>query len=1578
MNDDSIVKIMQSLDLDYSKAILSTMHFGQSIEALNKQLAGMKGIAIQTAKDVNTAFASQMGQGNKSLVDQYGNAFRTVQSEAKKTNTTIKDTANTIKQSTLEQLKSQSATIQQRTTTKKLSDEYSVQAKLIRDQANELQNKLMLSGKLTDAELMQTKALREQLDILKHQTAVDVSDQIRINPNPFGDEWQRRAGWFLSGSLFYGVINGAKEATAIIKDVEMGMVELARVMDDSSFVFNDYRDDILRLGVEYGQTFDTVQQIALRWAQSGYNVADSLELTRTALLALNTAELDVSQATEAMIGIMAQWQLQAEDLALVMDKINITADNYSVTSQDLVDGLLRSSGAARIMNLSLDETLGLLTVMREASGRTGREVGNALNSILSYIQRPGSINVLERMGISVFADEARTEFRNVLEIFQDIGAKWNTVSADMQDGFVKSAEDAGLFGEEIASALGSMEEWTDLQQRDLAQASAGVYRRNYFIGLIERLSNVQGVLNNMVDAGGYSMAENEKTMDTLEKKMQSFKTAIESLAVALGDTGLADAFKLIIDAGTALLNVFNALPDYIQKPILAFAAMFAVLKTGQMALKTFGLISNAAAASMNTLATAATATATATTAATTAAKGFMAANQWLLVISLAASAISYLYTTFKNVDEAYKQNIETTRESIKTHQEEIQQLQALSNEYTKLQRDEATNATSKTRLLEVQRELAAAFPELTTGIDAEGNALATNSDKTKELIDSKKQLLEQELLAQSILAEKALPALRRELAQTEEQIAEVTKRLESGDTTVDVTFRRGGQTFTRTKDEAGDLANQLLSLTQNFNKLSGEISAFQNVQQRQAATTNQAKNAIYDYTEATGRMLSAISDVSDDLGKLNQIIHDVRNGQSLSVDTILDLLEKYDLSYDAIRKTSEGYTIEISALENLRKAKIQTALDKIEVEKQDAENVKKQTEIRLRSYGLEIEQLKNVAAVRAQLAQQASQYALMNADAYLNDPLYKDAYSEYLKNAEADVGNALKALSNIDEIEKRSQLLTSLLEDRSYGISSSSSKSSTENKALSEALKQLEHRKKMSEETQESIRAEIAELQRINNAYAKTNDERMNMAERIYAAEKRLMDRRLQDSVNWINEKKALDKLSAEEEIAAWERVLKTQSDNSEAVKQATLNLYKLRSQAATESYTKEESAIQHWAKMGVYSIQQQIEKYKELYSIRKMTTEEQWKLDEQIFGLYKSALSEQQKAIKEAYDERIKQIEAEAKAKKAAQEEVIKGIEKELELLNRQEEEYDHDKKMADLREQLAYWQVRTSEDARKKVADLLKQIDEAEHKREVELQKQGLEEKKKIAQDEIKTIEAAANEEKENWEASYRLIEKSFDDHSTNIVALAATMSKEAYQQWVDNYLTPMQTALSSGSFTDFESYVGGLQDSINNLNSSTGNSLNAQIYRAASQILEYKRQWANGDTAAAQRATQYYNELYSLGAKGSSVANALNSYDYEAAKNYVNTLPQMHSGGKTLSYGAVYMKPGELVFPPNLSTKLESLISLISGKGGSQSTAYNTDRKVIINGNLFNSERTVFEDGTDMSSMSRELQRALAGLT
>lgn len=1402
MSDDSIVKIMQTLGLNYTPAINSTKLFEARIAGLNQQLFQLKANALAGARNINQAFSSQLGQmaGTKTIVDQFGRPLKTVQTEASRATNTI-----------------QSA----------------------------------------------TRAYQQH-----GQSVQDLTRQYSI----LGNEFQRRASWFLTGAMFYGTIRAAKETVTTISEVEMGMTEIARIMDDSTFVFKNYRDELLQLGIDYGQTFDTVQDIAVRWAQAGYNVSDSLELTKTALLALNTAELDATYATQGLIAIMSQWNLTSQELLPILDKINKTADDFSITTQDIIDGLNRSGAAAKNMNMSIEETIGVITALREASGRTGKEVGNALNTIISYMQRTSSINVMEKMGINVFADEAKTQFVNVLDLFEQISQKWNdpNVSEGLKKQFEDVANEAGLFNEELAVAVGLQDEYNDLQKRDLAQSAAGVRRRNYFISLMERFSRVQEVVNNMTDAAGYSMRENERTMDTLAKKYKSLKAAAEQLAVALGDAGLLDSLKDIVDGLTGAASSFAKLDDSVKAATLTILELLAALGTLKGVAGLF--------TTKNLLLGEASLWATAipvwgqVAIAITAVAGALALFSHNM--ENASNAANGLLEKHESLKKSFNSQIQAAEEAKENMLEQAKSAEVLTNKLDELTQKENLNVSEKAQMQAIIDKLNTTFPNLTLKIDEQTGKIVGNTNAIRDNI----QALKDQAIAQGY--QQKMSATASAYVDQEALLGQTQNEIELA------------------KSELNDLQAEYKKITEENNKNIISDIRLEWKQVNINKQINEREQTIRELTSLKGQQEKLLSELDQELGDwANKTTSTIpNNNDNSNTNNYPTLTNEY-------------------SSENLKKL---LSADKIN----------------LQNYLSELRKIK------------------------------KEKYFEYL-NKSAEEINAM--LNDSVTAEKTKEYLS--LESEIQSASNKYIKSSGENKSLENALKLFDHQKNMN---QISIKEEIAYLNKIKQLYVQNSDELMDIQERIYDAQNSLMDERLQNSIDWINEKKSLNELSTEEEIAAWKRVKDNQSNNIEAVKKATMNLYDLRQQLAEETYSKEANSIEHWAKLGIYSIQEQIDKYKELYSFTAKSQEEEYNRTENLFNLYKQLLDEQQNEIKDAYDKRIQQIEDEASAKKSAQEDIIDGIEKELELLDKQEEEYSHDKKMADLKEQLAYWQVRTSEDARQKIADLTEQIAEEEHDREVELKRQQLEKKKDIAENEVNAIENAANKEKEKYEKSYKLIEEAFDEHSTDIVALAATMSKEAYEQWESNYLIPLQEALESGDYDSLDSISSNLSDSLNDLSSETNK--NSQIYQAAKAILALKKQYEyDGDITAAQEAIRYYNKLESL---SPGVATQLHNMNYEQAKEYISNLPKAHSGGQTLSYGAVYMKPGELIFPPDLSTKLESLISVLYKNPIQklQSISTTDNRKQIQIDKILNIERNYMEDEVDSNILSRELQRAI----
>jgi len=205
------------------------------------------------------------------------------------------------------------------------------------------------------------------------------------------------------------------------------------------------------------------------------------------------------------------------------------------------------------------------------------------------MQRPTAIKAFETEGIQVFADTARTEFRNVIEIFDEMASKWPTMGEDSMNMFVQQAEQAGLYSEEMAEVVGLEQQYSDIQQRDLSQAAAGIYRRNYLLALLQNWSKVDEVLISQENSLGYSMKENERTMQTMAKQIEVMKASAEQLSVALGDSGLLNELTALIEGTTDAIQWFNELDDSTQTLILTLTEVTLVVKLLSIAMKGLGV-----------------------------------------------------------------------------------------------------------------------------------------------------------------------------------------------------------------------------------------------------------------------------------------------------------------------------------------------------------------------------------------------------------------------------------------------------------------------------------------------------------------------------------------------------------------------------------------------------------------------------------------------------------------------------------------------------------------------------------------------------------------------------------------------------------------------------------------------------------------------------------------------------------------------------------------------------------------------------------------------------------------------------
>lgn len=363
---------------------------------------------------------------------------------------------------------------------------------------------------------------------------------------------------------FNALKQGISETIDEMVEVEQQMVAIDRVMNEDSLNIDKYRDKLIQLAYDYGNSFNNVADITLRLAQAGFDSQESIALTEKTLLALNTAELDATQATDDMVAVMAQWGLmtgdakeEAESYASIIDKINKVADNFPTTSADMMDALKKVSSAFNLAGASIDETIALIVAAEKTSQRGGKVIGTALSNIVQQIKAEGKLDLAEQLGLNFYTDASKTEFKNIIDIFKEMAER------------MQSLKDAG--------------KESSVEMQNLLELFT-VFRRNIGASLLGQMSGEDNTylqaLETSINSVGYSLQENEKYMRTAKAAQEQFNAELLRLKTQVWEGGLEQTFRDMLSMGTDLIkgigdiiNKFGILPTTIGTVVAAYTVL---------------------------------------------------------------------------------------------------------------------------------------------------------------------------------------------------------------------------------------------------------------------------------------------------------------------------------------------------------------------------------------------------------------------------------------------------------------------------------------------------------------------------------------------------------------------------------------------------------------------------------------------------------------------------------------------------------------------------------------------------------------------------------------------------------------------------------------------------------------------------------------------------------------------------------------------------------------------------------------------------------------------------------------------
>lgn len=635
----------------------------------------------------------------------------------------------------------------------------------IRSQIAALQEYLrqLESGKITVSDFnKQLSAIRTSF-----ATSSNAIKQAGENTKTFSSHMGSLAGKFTSWLTVSQVIMQAyialqRMVTAVI-DVDTAMTELRKVTDETEETYNRFLDNAVVRAKELGATVSDTVTATADFARLGYNIEDASQLADAAIIYKNVGDgiEDISEASESIISTMQAFGVAAEDSMLIVDKFNEVGNNFAISSKGVGDALLRSASALAAGNNTLDESIALITTANtivqnpDVVGTTMKTISMYLRAAKTEAEDAGEST--EGMANSV--SELRSEILALTGNKVDIQIDENTFKSTYQ----------------IIKELSTVwDELTDISQANILEMIGGKRNSNVVAALIENFDLAESVVEDSANAAGSALAENEKYLDSINGKIAEFQATFQELSVTLISS---DFVKSIVEFGTAILNIFNAIARVIDalgglNTVLAVTAGIVVsinagsivdgLKRLSSPIKS--LISLVSLFSQSlTIAKAngqgfGVAMSNAFSAATVGATKLQAAlgiiGVAFAVISAVVAGVKAIYESVHKSNEELIQDADDLKSAYETTANEIggdlSTLRSLEDEFAELSEgvDDYGNNISLAsdeydRYKEIVQTIVGISPELIAGYDEEGNAIANKNgllEKSIALMEEEQRL----------------------------------------------------------------------------------------------------------------------------------------------------------------------------------------------------------------------------------------------------------------------------------------------------------------------------------------------------------------------------------------------------------------------------------------------------------------------------------------------------------------------------------------------------------------------------------------------------------------------------------------------------------------------------------------------------------------------------------------------------------------------------------------------------------------------------------------------------------------------
>lgn len=367
--------------------------------------------------------------------------------------------------------------------------------------------------------------------------------------------------------------NAVRDAIDTVKDLDKAMTETAVVTDfsvgDMWKQLPKYTDEANKLGATVKGAYETLTL----FYQQGLNQNQAWDLGIETMKMARIAGLDYANATDLMTSALRGFNMELNQVS--SQRVNdVYSELAAITASDVEElgiAMSKTASLAHSANMEFETTAALLAQGVEATRESPETIGTSLKTVIARFTEVKELFTKDQL----MGTDSEGQVINI----NKIDTALQTVGIDLKK-FLLGEE--GL--DDVLLQLSSRWNTLDLAtQRYIATQAAGSRQQSRFLAMISNYSRTQELVEAAYNSTGASQKQFEKTLDSLEAKINKLTNAWDTFTMGLANNAV---IKAAVDTLTTILTVINKITGAFGDgagAVLKFMTAMSLIKAGGVA-----------------------------------------------------------------------------------------------------------------------------------------------------------------------------------------------------------------------------------------------------------------------------------------------------------------------------------------------------------------------------------------------------------------------------------------------------------------------------------------------------------------------------------------------------------------------------------------------------------------------------------------------------------------------------------------------------------------------------------------------------------------------------------------------------------------------------------------------------------------------------------------------------------------------------------------------------------------------------------------------------------------------------------